>query len=346
MFTEEEMENATSNMFLFMNRDLSHTSNKHVIWQKLSSSLKSQTSENLSVYDYDSESDKQWDENAGEGILDISVIRPNRNLDFYMNSNLLYCGTVILAQRFSAEEAGMRLANHHRSIFAVVHIHSALRTTGLTDIVWLDIERIIKFHTKSLFAGDVPSTPEEIRARVLHRLGADRNAEKIRSDLKTWERRPMPISKTSTLLLKYFRTKEPPLDYVMHRLQEHVEQKQSMSEKLGNKRRNGKADKAPPQSKQIHRLKGSAEVALSEGEVLYLELTKICNCLLRYIRDKLVRSGYEKRPDPRPEDSDGQILAYMAGDILHQISEQIEGGRKVGMYLQLAAIDTDASGTI
>jgi hypothetical protein len=58
MFTEE-MENAASNMFLFTNTDHSHISNKHFVWQKLSSSLKSQTSENQSVYDDDSEANKQ-----------------------------------------------------------------------------------------------------------------------------------------------------------------------------------------------------------------------------------------------------------------------------------------------
>jgi hypothetical protein len=258
-----------------------------------------------------------------------------------MNSNPLYRGTVILAQRLSAEEAGVRLANHHESIFTVAHTYNALRTMGLTDIVWPDRERIIKLHTQSLFAGDVPSTPEEIRARVLHRLGADRNAERIRIDLKTWEKRHMPISKTSTLLLEYFRTKEPPLDCVMHRLQEHVEQKQSTSEKSGNKRGNGKAVSLHhlDQSKSAGRLQDFAEAALSEVEVPYLGLTKICNYLLRYIRDRLVRSGYEKGTDFRSGDSDDQTLAYMAGDILYQNLEQTESGRKAGIYLQLAAIE-------
>jgi hypothetical protein len=59
-------------------------------------------------------------------VVDISWIIPNRDLDFYMNKNPLYCGTVVMAQRLSAEEAGVRLANHHGSIFAVAHIYNAL----------------------------------------------------------------------------------------------------------------------------------------------------------------------------------------------------------------------------
>jgi hypothetical protein len=111
---------------------------------------------------------------------------------------------------------------------------------GLTDIVWPDMERIITLHTKYLFAGDVPSTPEEMRARVMFRLGVDRNVEKTRFDLNTLEKRYMPISKTSTLLLEHFPTKTPPLDYVVHQLQEHVEQRQSTSTTSDTKKRNGK----------------------------------------------------------------------------------------------------------
>jgi hypothetical protein len=173
-------------------------------------------------------------------VVDIGWIIPNRDLDFYMNKNPLYCGTVVMAQRLSAEEAGVRLANHHGLIFAVAYIYNALRKMGLTDIVWPDMERIITLHTKYLFAGDVPSTPEEMRARVMFQLGVDRNVEKTRFDLKTLEKRYMPISKTSTLLLEHFRTKTPPLDYVVHQLQGHVEQRQSTSTTSNTEKRTGK----------------------------------------------------------------------------------------------------------
>ena len=152
-----------------------------------------------------------------------------------MNQNPLYYDTVILAQRLATEEAGIQLTNHHGSIFAVGHIYNALRKLGLTDIVWPDMERIIQIHTKSLLAGDVPSTSEEIRARAMFRLGFNRDAERYRHDLQTWKKKYMAVSKTSTLISELFRTKQPLLNDVMHQLQEHVEQKHSTTIKPGRK---------------------------------------------------------------------------------------------------------------
>jgi hypothetical protein len=84
------------------------------------------------------------------------------------------------------------------------------------------------------------------------------------------------------------------------------------------------------QSKTIGQLKGFTEAALSDVQIPYLGLTKICHYLLQYIRDRLVRSSFEKVPKIRPGESIDKTLVWMAGHILHQNLEQIEQGRKAG----------------
>jgi hypothetical protein len=97
--------------------------------------------------------------------LDIRPVTLNRDIPFYMNKSPLYCGTLILSRRVSTEAAGIALANRHLSIFAVAHLCNAVRKMELTNIIWPAMEKIIKLYAGPLFADDIPSTPEEMRAR-------------------------------------------------------------------------------------------------------------------------------------------------------------------------------------
>jgi hypothetical protein len=83
-----------------------------------------------------------------------------------------------------------------------------------------------------------------------------------------------------------------------------------------------------------------AKAALSELEIPYLGLAKTCNHLLRNIRERTLRPSWEQPPRRNCNDSHDETLLQKVGDILHENFMEIkEEGRKLGMWLQLAAIE-------
>lgn len=77
-----------------------------------------------------------------------------------MNSNPLYCGTILLNLAAMTEEAGIALANHHLTILPVAHLYNTLRQLSLTQIRWSEMEKVIEIHTGPIFAGDIPINPK------------------------------------------------------------------------------------------------------------------------------------------------------------------------------------------
>ncbi|KAG9191929.1 hypothetical protein G6011_10663 [Alternaria panax] len=302
--TESELQNVTPRVMVYSTRDLSHMKNKNVVQKKLHASLKSQSA--------DDPSDDNLEENekrvANAERLDIQPVSPNRDADFYMDKNPLYCGAIILAQKAFTEEAE---------------------------------------HAAVVCGGDVPSTPEEMRARMLHRVGVEGNAERVRFGLKTALKRDIPLSRTSTLLIQLFRTKDQPPHRIMYQIQEHVELKQQPTKKCETNSKVQATDKAaatslalPVQRRSTLHLQDMIRAALSEMEIPCLGLTRTCNYLLRDVRNRMLASRWNPPLRRNRNDTQDETLLGMVGDILHENFGEIEEKRgKVGMWLQLAAVE-------
>ena len=61
--------------------------------------------------------------------MDISPIKPAEDPAFAIKCNSLYCGSLAFNIAIDMEIAGIKLANHHLTIFAVAHLYNALQQT-------------------------------------------------------------------------------------------------------------------------------------------------------------------------------------------------------------------------
>jgi hypothetical protein len=254
-----------------------------------------------------------------------------------MNKNPLCCGTVLLSQIVSAETAGIALANLHQFIFAVAHLYNALHKMNLTKVAWSDLDRIIELQRGPLFADDIHSTPEEMQARVWYRLGVERTGTRFIANRRTLTKKDLVPSPASRLLLQFFRSKQP-LETTMYQLQVKMEQKQLAEKRQGVAR----SAKAKPlsflsQGAFTSQLQDFANTAVSDANIPYLGLTKLCIHLLEYVSERLQRSGY--KPLPKTDYSVNEDLVQMVADILLQNNDSWKKTKKPGVFLLLASIE-------
>jgi hypothetical protein len=259
---------AQQNMPRPTEEDLKNYAPNRIVKQTLSGSLQPRILDDRP--DLDEETKQRYDENAKK--LNLQPVRPHRDTHLYLNKNPLYCGTLMLSQIVSTEAAGIALANHHRSIFAVAHLYNALHKMNLTKVAWPDLDRIIELQRGPIFADDVPSTPEEMQARVMFRLGVDRTLTQLNVHSTTLAKKDLAMSNASTLLMQFFRSKQP-LETTIYQLQANIEQKQ-LAETQSAK---GKGIAKPPKTKPlallsqrafINQLEDFANAAISENHSL------------------------------------------------------------------------------
>jgi hypothetical protein len=105
------------------------------------------------------------------GMAIAHMIQPAAEEDFALSHNPLYSGSAILMLLMECSTAGLDLANHHLSIFAVAHLYNAVRQLKLLEQPWPIMDRIIELHKRAIFADVVPSTLEYIKARMKYRVG-------------------------------------------------------------------------------------------------------------------------------------------------------------------------------
>jgi hypothetical protein len=281
------------------------------------------------------ETRRELDETAKK--LNLCPIQPHRDTYLYMNKNPLYCGTLLLSHIVSAETAGIALANVHQAVFAVAHLYNALHKMNLTKVAWPDLDRIIELQRGPFFADDIPSTPEEMQARVWYRLGVERTGTRFIADRKTPTKKNLVPSPASALLLQFFRSKQP-LETTMYQLQAKMEQKQLAEKRQGV----AKGAKTKPstllsQGAFINQLQDVANTAIADTNIPYLGLTKLCIHLLEYVIERLQRSGY--KPLPKTDYSVNEDLVQMVADILLQNNDSWKKTKKPGVFLLLASIE-------
>ena len=64
---------------------------------------------------------------ATAGNKDLKPIKRAKDPTFYMQKNSVYGGTLIFNLALDMEKAGITLANHHLTIFAMIHLYNFLQ---------------------------------------------------------------------------------------------------------------------------------------------------------------------------------------------------------------------------
>lgn len=103
--------------------------------------------------------------------LDLRTIKPADDPAFAYNHNPLYCGTLAFNVAVDMEIAGLALANHQLTIFAIAHLCNACQQTKNLKGKWPEMDRIIEVHIGQLFSGQLPTKPSECRVHpqaILH----------------------------------------------------------------------------------------------------------------------------------------------------------------------------------
>lgn len=160
-----------------------------------------------------------------EKRLGFKPIWPNMDPFFFTNSNLLYCGTLILNAHALAYEAAIAFTNHHASIFAFAHLYNALRLMELTEIKLGELEHVIVDQMGPIFAGELPTTPETMYSRFSYRLGLRTSSRRF-NEKQPWKLQSSAIVKS--VMVDLFASKEHP-DKIFYQLEEQLNSQKHQS---------------------------------------------------------------------------------------------------------------------
>lgn len=84
------------------------------------------------------------------------IIAPASQSDFLATHDALHCGTLSMKVALALEDLGLELANHHLSIFTMLHLYNAMQKQHMIDIRRPEIDLLIDMHCGALFANAVP----------------------------------------------------------------------------------------------------------------------------------------------------------------------------------------------
>lgn len=211
--------------------------------------------------------------------VSMKPIEPSPDLDFVVNCNPLYAGTVLLNLAVLTEEAGVSLINYQLSLFATAHLYNALRQFGLIGDPWPEMERIIEKDAVPLFAGDVPTTPEKICSHFGFRTSGFAFGNGRPFDRK--ERWKVPSSPAAQTLRELFGKNGNKVEKTLFELDEQIQRreldlKSSPSKKVRRRRL------TPMQF--LSALEEYMPVAMSDITVDYIGLSRTCIKLMKIIR--------------------------------------------------------------
>ena len=257
--------------------------------------------------------------------MDLSPIKPAEDPAFVFNSSPLYCGSLAFNIAIDMEIAGIKLDNHHLTIFAVAHLYNALQQTRVVQGKWPELDKIIELHIGQLFAGKLPEKPSECHTRLSVRMGASA------SDLARNRRTPtrpqrltgkgmkhlpkFAISDTTQMLSDYSHKEAPSksLARIEAAIQEHP------------KVNSGKTRK--PIKRQLTPLQFLTHVRawlpqiMQDAKVDYIGMVRTCHRLLNRVKERIYqRLGY-LYPKIDHGYSNDRGLLFMVASILYQAAE-------------------------
>lgn len=222
--------------------------------------------------------------------LNIRMIHPAEQKDFLPTHNALHCGSLSLKLMSLIEEAGVALANHHRSIFCTAHLYNALKQLEITEAVWPEMENIIDLHCKSIFANDIPKTPDDIFRRFAYRTGLSRFSKNFNKN----ETRKMRASTASKSLKQLFENKgrvEDALLQLEDQVSEHITQPERPQRKGP-----GRRQRRLQPLQLLQNFEKYLPIVIKDMQIDYINLTRSCNRLMRQIRQKAESELGEEYP--------------------------------------------------
>ncbi|KAK3705021.1 hypothetical protein LTR37_013538 [Vermiconidia calcicola] len=214
-----------------------------------------------------------------EARLDIKMIRPHENLNFASEYNPFFSGTKALELALKVEDAGVALANHHLSIFATAHLYNALRQHQVINFQWPVMDRIMELHVGPMFAGELPVTPQAMCTHLEVRIGRNHSTQTEKK--QKWK---ITTDGAGTGLRQLL---DPSIarNRVLYQLEEGVQQR-ALFEKANPKYRQQR-QLTPTQF--ISQLANSLPQTMQSIRINYVRLTKVCNNLMRRVREQVLR---------------------------------------------------------
>ena len=284
--------------------------------------------------------------------MDLSPIKPAEDPAFIFNCNPLYCGSLAFNIAIDMEIAGIKLANHHLTIFAVAHLYNALQQTKVVQGKWPELDQIIELHIGQLFAGKLPTKPSECHTRLSVRMGA--SASDFARNRRTTTRpqgltgkgiKHLPkfaISNTTQMLSDYSRHKEAPaksLARIEAAIQEHTKVNSGPTRKLIRRH-------LTPLQFLMH-VRAWLPQVVQDARVDYIRMVRTCHRLLIRVKKRIHQRLEYIYPKVDNGYSNDYGLLFMVASILYQaaemnyVKEQVFKARELGdlpedPYLEVA----------
>ena len=258
--------------------------------------------------------------------MKLSLIEPAEDPAFIFNRNPLYCGTLVFNIAIDMEIAGIKLANHHLTIFAVAHLYNALQQTKVVQGKWPEMEKIIELHIGQLFAGKLPTKPSECHTRLSVRMGASASEFARNPRATTRPQRltgkgikhlpKFTISDTTQMLSDYSRHREAPaksLARIKAAIQEYTKVNSSQTRKLIKRQ-------ITPLQFLMHVRTWLPQV-MQDAKVDYIRMVRTCHRLLNRVKKRIhQRLGYIYPKVDEGYSNDFGLL-FMVASILYQAAE-------------------------
>ncbi|KAF7186998.1 hypothetical protein HII31_11607 [Pseudocercospora fuligena] len=218
--------------------------------------------------------------------LNIKMIRANEQDDFYRTHNPLNCGTLSLELTTTFEAAGVALANHHLTVYAMAHLYNAFQQLAVTEIRWPTMEQVIDLQCNALFANDVPKTPADFYRRITYRTGLSR----VSRDPSKNKIAPFRTCIASEACKKLLESQDS-VEHALSQLEDQIDQRVTIPEakkiRTGPKKAlNGRRRQLNP-LQLLDRFERFLPVLLRDMELDYITLTKTCTKLLNAIKEAL-----------------------------------------------------------
>ncbi|KXT03455.1 hypothetical protein AC578_1633 [Pseudocercospora eumusae] len=253
--------------------------------------------------------------------LNIKMIRANEQDDFFRTHNPLNCGTLSLELTTTLEAAGVALANHHLTIFAMAHLYNAFQQLTVTDIRWPTMGQVMHVQCNALFANDVPKTPADFYRRISYRTGLSR-VSRDPSKNKIAPFRTCIASEACKKLLESTDT----VEHALAQLEDQIDRRVTISSEKSiitgpKKVVNGRRRQLNP-LQLLDRFERFLPILLRDMELDYITLTKTCTKLLNAIKRALnAKLGFGLGVVREAGDSNDHGLLLMVIVILDRVEK-------------------------
>lgn len=250
--------------------------------------------------------------------LNIRPIEPNPELTYIFTRNPVYCGILAFNVAVDMEEAGVALANHHLTIFTMSHLYNALQQIGLLKGRWPEMDSIIKLHIKALFAGDLPTNPNECHCRFSLQMGLSARKYEQQASYRlirasTKKKRPMlSVTPTSAIFRRFFDRKEPLKDAIFWL--ESLMQESKKSNKKGTRR-------TLTPLEFLTQLSDWLPKTIPDIHIDYVSMTRTCGMLLKTLRSECLSQLDIEYKETNHEDTNEPVYLVMLLQILAETSD-------------------------